>query len=73
LDTITNICNMILTTKFKAERLRRDRRLYADFIRMTSEPGASVTEATRVLMERYGLHSPSTVWAIRRRMERGAE
>lgn len=50
--------------------MERDAAIYKEFVRLMAEPDASATEVTKYLMEKYNIHSPSTVWEIRRRVEK---
>lgn len=54
----------------RREKMERDAAIYKEFVRLMAEPDASATEVTKYLMEKYNIHSPSTVWEIRRRVEK---
>lgn len=43
--------------------------MYKEFNKLSEEPGSSRTEITRHLMKKYGLHSESSVWYIRKKVE----
>lgn len=60
---------MVLKTEFQLEREKRERLIYDEFVALASEQGTAVTKVTELLMKKYGIHSPSTLWAIRRRVE----
>lgn len=59
---------MILRTQYQRDRDSRDRRIYEEYMSLSSEPGAAATEVVKFLMRKYGIHSPSTIWAIRKRV-----
>lgn len=63
-------CSFTSKPDFKAEKEARDRRIYEEFISLISEPGLTVTQVTESLMRKYKIHSPSTLWAIRKRVEK---
>lgn len=56
-------------SKFAREKWNRDLALYKEFNKLSEEPGSSRTEITRHLMKKYGLHSESSVWYIRKKVE----
>lgn len=60
---------MVLKTDFQLEKEARERRIYDEFVALSSEQGTAVTEVTKLLMKKYGIHSTSTIWAIRKRVE----
>lgn len=43
--------------------------IYQEYVALTSEPGAAATKVQEFLMKKYGIHSSSTLWAIRKRVE----
>lgn len=57
-------------TDLKKERWQRNLAIYEEFQRLTADPLASKVVVTRHLMKKYNLHSESTVWAIRKKVER---
>ena len=59
---------MELKTDFQVEREARDNQIYAEYMSLVSA-GAASTVATQHLMKKYAIHSPATVWAIRKRVE----
>jgi len=60
---------MTFKTVFQQEKEAKDKQIYDEFVSLSSEPGAAATEVTKFLMKKYGIHSPSTLWAIRKRVE----
>lgn len=60
---------MTFKTDFQQEKEQRDMQIYQEFITLTSEPGTAVTKVQEFLMKKYGIHSSSTLWAIRKRVE----
>lgn len=43
--------------------------IYQEYITLTAEPGVAATKVQEFLMKKYGIHSSSTLWAIRKRVE----
>lgn len=43
--------------------------IYEEYVELTSVPGAAATKVQEFLMKKYGIHSTSTLWAIRKRVE----
>jgi hypothetical protein len=56
-------------TEFQKEKEAKDLAIYKEFKKLTATPGASTGEVTKHLMLKYRLHSPSTIWGIRKRVE----
>lgn len=56
-------------TDFQREKEARDMQIYEEYIMLISEPGAAATKVQEFLMKKYNIHSPSTLWAIRKRVE----
>lgn len=60
---------MMFQTEFQREKEARDMQIYQEYITLTAEPGAAATKVQEFLMKKYGIHSFSTLWAIRKRVE----
>lgn len=60
---------MTFQTEFQQEKEARDRQIYEEYVTLTSEPGAAATKVQEFLMKKYGIHSASTLWVIRKRVE----
>ena len=58
-----------LTTDFRAAKEARDAAIYAEWKRLMGRPGAMKTVVNKVIMRKYGIHSESTIWLIRKRIE----
>lgn len=56
-------------TEFQREKEARDMQIYQEYITLTAEPGVAATKVQEFLMKKYGIHSSSTLWAIRKRVE----
>lgn len=59
----------MIQTEFQRKKEKKYRRVYEEFVKLSSEAGASITEITRLLMKKYDIHSASTIWVIRKRYE----
>lgn len=57
-------------TKYEKDRWKRDLDIYNEFEKLTRDPKSSKTEVTKYLMEKHNLHSASSVWYIRNRVEK---
>ena len=55
-------------TDHSLETERRNLSLYEEYNRLISEPGVSKTKVEEYLCKKHGLHSRSTIWAIRKRV-----
>ena len=51
------------------EREKKDLAVYHDYMNLMSVPGQSKTEVVKLLMNKYGIHSPGTIYVIRHRVE----
>lgn len=60
---------MIFQTEFQREKEARDLQIYQEYVALVSEPEAAATKVQEFLMKKYGIHSTSTLWAIRKRVE----
>lgn len=60
---------MKFQTDYQKEREVREMQIYQDFLELTSKPRVAVTKVTEFLMKKYSIHSSSTLWAIRKRVE----
>lgn len=56
-------------TKYRIEKEARDLKIYQDWRDEMEKPGAMVTAVNQYVMQKYGIHSTSNVWAIRKRVE----
>ncbi len=61
-------------SKFASKRAqakwKRDLAIYNEFNELTQDPTASKGEVSRYLMVKYGLFSQTTIWSIRRNVEK---
>lgn len=55
-------------TDFQIEKEARDNQIYTEYMSLVAD-GTASTVATQHLMKKYGIHSASTLWAIRKRVE----
>lgn len=60
----------LLRTKKQIQREERDKAICAEYDAMMSVEGQSKTEVTKMLMDKYDIASPSTIYLIRQRVER---
>lgn len=51
------------------QKEKRDLAIYEEYHRLIAEPGAAKTKVADYLCDKYGLHSRSTIWFIRKRVE----
>ena len=60
----------ILRTRFQEERDARDLEIYNEYNELTSVEGQSKTGVVELLMKKYDIHSASTIYVIRERVEK---
>lgn len=60
----------ILKTKWAEARASRDLAIYNDWCALTSIEGQSKTRVNEFLMQKYDIHSPATIYVIRKRVEK---
>lgn len=59
---------MILKTPLQREREKRDVAIYTEYEKMAAVPGQSKTEVVSYIANKYGLHTRSAVYVIRKRV-----
>ncbi len=59
----------VFKTPYQEEREAKDLAIYNDYNELMKVPGQSATRVTAHLMEKYGIHSASTIYEIRKRVE----
>ena len=57
------------TTDLQDERAARDLAIYNEYNALAAVKGQSKTQITKYLMEKYGIHSNGTIYAIRKKVE----
>lgn len=57
-------------TDYQLEKEAKDKQIYDEYVALSSEPGAAITKVNEYLMKKYNIHSPSTLWSIRKRVEK---
>lgn len=57
-----------LRTDYRLEKERRDLAICEEYERLASVPETSKTKIEEYLMRKYGLHSRTTLWTIRKRV-----
>jgi len=59
-----------LQTEYRTQKEARELAIYNDWCELTRQPGAMATAVNRLLCEKYGIHAPSTIWFIRKRVSK---
>lgn len=59
----------VFKTDCQVQREKRDLAIYKEYMELMSAPGQSSTLVTQHLMKKYHVHSPGTIYVIRRRVE----
>jgi len=59
----------VLKTDFQLEKEAKEMAIYNEYNELMKQPGAMATAVDEHLMKKYGVHSKSTIWSIRRRVE----
>ncbi len=57
-------------TPFQKKREQRELAIYTEYQQLISVPGSSKVEVAKHLCEKYGLATISTIYAIRKRVEK---
>lgn len=60
----------VLKTSYQLEKQARELAIYNEWNALMSEPGAMATAVDEHLMSKYGIHAKSTIWFIRKRVEK---
>lgn len=60
----------VVKTQFQREKEAKDLAVYQEFNELMAVEGAMVTAIEQHLMEKYNIHAKSTIWTIRRRVEK---
>lgn len=60
---------LTLKSAYKIEQENRDLQIYERFTELMKTDGAQVLEVNKVVMAEFGIHSASTVWLTRKRVE----
>lgn len=58
----------VLKTELQREREKRDFAIFSDYEKMMAAEGQSATEVCKFLMNKYRIHSASTIYTIRNRV-----
>lgn len=66
---VTNAPIPVFKTPYQEEREAKDLAIYNDYNELMKVPGQSATRVTAHIMEKYGVHSASTIYEIRKRVE----
>lgn len=59
----------VFKTAYQEEQESKDLAIYNEWNELMSVPGQSATAVTQHLMQKYNIHSSSTIWAMRKRAE----
>lgn len=61
----------VFKTAYQEEQEAKDMAIYNEWNELMSVPGQSATGVTQHLMQKYNIHSSSTIWVMRKRAENG--
>lgn len=59
-----------IISPYRAEKRATELKIYNEFNELMSDPESQVTAVESKLMNKYGIHSHSTIWSIRKRVEK---
>ena len=65
--------NIPIKTKYQLDKEKLDNEIYSEYHKLISQDGAMATAVDKHLMEKYSIHSKSTIWFIRKRVEKRME
>lgn len=57
-------------TAYQLEKEEKDRQIFNAWNEEMAKPGAMITAVDKFIMEQFGIYGPSTIWAIRKRVEK---
>ena len=57
-------------TAYQMEKEEKDRQIFEAWTQEMAKPGAMITAVDRFIMEKFGIYGPSTIWHIRKRVEK---
>ncbi len=60
---------MEMITPYRRKKLNKEMAIYNEWKRLMAEPGAMATRVREVLMEKFDVAAPSTIWLICKRVE----
>lgn len=59
----------VFKTAYQEEMEAKDMAIYTEWNELMKIPGQSATAVTQHLMQKYNIHSQSTIWVMRKRAE----
>ena len=59
-----------IITPYMQRKIQREEAIYDDYCAMMKQPGAMSTAVTAQIVKKYSLASPTTLWRIRKRVEK---
>lgn len=59
-----------IKTEFSLKKEARELAIYNEYHALMAQPGAMATAVNKYLTEKYGFGSASTIWFIRKRVEK---
>lgn len=59
-----------IKTQFQLEKEAKELAVYNEHKKLMAQPGAMATAVDEILMRKYGIYSKSTIWFIRKRVEK---
>lgn len=63
----------VFKTPYQVEQEAKDMAIYSEWNELMKVPGQSRTGVTQHLMQKFNIHSASTIWFIRKRVEKRLE
>lgn len=63
----------VFKTPYQVEQEAKDMAIYNEWNELMKVPGQSRTGVSQHLMQKYNIHSSSTIWFIRKRVEKRLE
>ncbi len=59
-----------LKTEYQLEKEATELAIYNEWNELIAQPGAMATAVAQHLMKKYNIHAQSTIWFIRKRVEK---
>jgi hypothetical protein len=63
----------IIKTEFQLEKETKDMVVYTELCELMKEPGAMATAVGKYLCEKHNIYGLSTIWVIKKRVEKRLE
>lgn len=67
---LINKTDMTFKTNYQKKQEAKDMAVYSEFMELAANPENAIGAINAHLMKKYDINSPSTIWVIRKRVEK---